>query len=222
MVLTDESNPTKFAKDQRSYKYEKLTVSIENPVDLESIRVNNFSEVVHLLKRQGLEYYFDILNGPTYIDLVKEFWMKASVITKEVYIRKIKKMVEENPALRGKTPEQMGLKPFVGTEIESFVAGFKISMRLCHFLEALKIERGGLAIKFTDEASADVNKYIFKPKVNPKDKLEWTDNCKVIYKILIDSVLPKLGSSDQISNVQKLFTYHVAKGNFLDVGKLIF
>jgi hypothetical protein len=84
MVLTDESNPTKIAKDQRSYKYEELTVSIENPVDLESIRVNNFSEVVHLLKRQGLEYYFDILNGPTYIDLVKEFWMKASVITKEV------------------------------------------------------------------------------------------------------------------------------------------
>ncbi|WJX67121.1 NADH:ubiquinone reductase (H(+)-translocating) [Trifolium repens] len=84
MVLTDESNPTIFAKDQRSYKYEELTVSIENPVDLESIRVNNFSEVVHLLKRQGLEYYFDILNGPTYIDLVKEFWMKASVITKEV------------------------------------------------------------------------------------------------------------------------------------------
>ncbi|KAK2428425.1 hypothetical protein QL285_026947 [Trifolium repens] len=222
MILTDESNPTQIAKDQRSYKYEELTVSIENPVDLESIRVNNFSEVVTHLKRQGLEYYFDILNGPTYVELVKEFWMKASVITKEVYNRKIKKMVEENLAFRGKTPEQMGLKPFVGTEIESFVAGFKISMRLCHFLEAMKIERGGLVIRFTDEASADVDKYIFKPKANPKDKLEWTNNCKVIYKILIDSVLPKLGGSDQISNVQKLFTYHIARGNFLDVGKLIF
>jgi hypothetical protein len=73
MVLTGESNPTEIAKDQRSYKYEELTVSIENPVDLESIRVNSFSEVVKHLKRQGLEYYFDILNGPTYIELVKEF-----------------------------------------------------------------------------------------------------------------------------------------------------
>jgi hypothetical protein len=131
-------------------------------------------------------------------------------------------MVEENPALQGKTPEQMGLRPFVATEIESFVAGFRICIRLCHILEALKIERGGLIIKHTDEASADVDEYLFKPKADPKDKFEWTNNCKIIYRILIDSVLPKLGSTDQISNVQKLFTFHIAKGNFLDVGKLIF
>ncbi|KAK2450567.1 hypothetical protein QL285_009680 [Trifolium repens] len=222
MVLTRESNPTEFAKDQRSYKYEELTVSIENPVDLESIRVNGFAEVVKHYKRQGLEYYFDVMNGPTYTELVKNFWMKASVITKDVYNKKVKKMVEENPALQGKTPEQMGLRPFVSTEIESFVAGFRICIRLCHILEALKLERGGLIIKHTDEAGPDVDEYIFKPKANPKDKFEWTNNCKIIYRILIDSVLPKLGGTDQISSVQKLFTFHIAKGNFLDVGKLIF
>ena len=63
MILPRESNPTEFAKDQRPYKYDELNVAIENPVDLESIRVNGFPEVVHHYKRQGLEYYFDVLNG---------------------------------------------------------------------------------------------------------------------------------------------------------------
>ncbi|WJX24595.1 NADH:ubiquinone reductase (H(+)-translocating) [Trifolium repens] len=222
MVLPRESNPTEFAKDQRSYKYDELMVVIENPVDLESIRVNGFPEVVHHYKRQGLKYYFDVLNEPTYTELVKEFWMKASVITRDVHNKRIREMVEENPELRGKTPEQMGLRPFVSTEIESFVAGFRISIRLCHILEALKLERGGLVLKHTDEAGPDVEEYIFKPKADPKDRFEWTNNCKIIYRILIDSVLPKLGGTGQISSLQKLFTYHVAKGSFLDVGKLIF
>jgi hypothetical protein len=39
---------------------------------------------------------------------------------------------------------------------------------------------------------------------------------------LIDSILTKLGGTDQISNLQKLFTFHIGKGNFLDIGKLIF
>ncbi|KAK2423229.1 hypothetical protein QL285_033694 [Trifolium repens] len=222
MILPRESNPTEFAKDQRPYKYDELNVAIENPVDLESIRVNGFAEVVHLYKRQGLEYYFDVLNGPTYTELVKEFWMKASVITRDVYNKKVREKIEENPELQDSTPEEMGLRSFVSTEIESFVAGFRISIRLCHILEALKLKCDGLVLKHTDEAGPDVEEYICKPKADPKDKFEWTNNCKIIYRILIDSVLPKLGGTDQISSLQKLFTFHVAKGNFVDIGKLIF
>ncbi|KAK2409695.1 hypothetical protein QL285_045109 [Trifolium repens] len=222
MILPRESNPTEFAKDQRPYKYDELNVAIENPVDLESIRVNGFAEVVHPYKRQGLGYYFDLLNGPTYTEMVKEFWMKASIITRDVYNRKVREKIEENPELQDRTPEEMGLRSFVSTEIESFVAGFRISIRLCHILEALKLKRDGLIIKHSDEAGPDVEEYLFKPKANPKDKFEWTNNCKIIYRILIDSVLPKLGGTDQISSVQKLFTFHVAKGNVVDIGRLIF
>jgi hypothetical protein len=216
------SKPTKFAKDQRPYKYDDLNLAIENPVDLDGLRVNGFANVVNLFKRQGLEYYFDLLNGPTYTELVKEFWMKATIINKDVHIQRIKDMVEEKPELQGKTPEQMGLKPFTTTEIESFVAGFRISLRVCNICEALKIGRGGLVLRNSDEVGPDVEEFIFKPKADPKEKFEWTNNCKVIYKILIDSILSKLGGTNQISNLQKLFTFHVGKGNFVDVGKLIF
>ncbi|KAK2457934.1 hypothetical protein QL285_005151 [Trifolium repens] len=222
MILPNESNPTEFAKDQRPYKYDELNVAIENPVDLESIRVNGFAEVVHLYKKQGLEYYFDLLNGPTYTEMVKEFWMKASVITRDVYDRKVKEKIKENPEFKERTPEEMRLRSFISTEIESFVAGFRISIRLCHILEALKLKRDGVIIKHSDEAGPDVDEYLFKPKTNPKDKFEWTNNCKIIYMILIESILSKLGGTDQISSVQKLFTFNVAKGNIVDIGRLIF
>ncbi|KAK2429953.1 hypothetical protein QL285_028343 [Trifolium repens] len=222
MILPNESNPTEFAKDQRPYKYDELNVAIENPVDLESIRVNGFAEVVHLYKKQGLEYYFDLLNGPIYTEMVKEFWMKASVITRDVYDRKVKEKMKENPEFKERTPEEMGLRSFISTEIESFVAGFRISIRLSHILEALKLKRDGVIIKHSDEAGPDVDEYLFKPKTNPKDKFEWTNNCKIIYRILIESILSKLGGTDQISSVQKLFTYNVAKGNIVDIGRLIF
>ncbi|KAK2443412.1 hypothetical protein QL285_014521 [Trifolium repens] len=216
------SKPTKFAKDQRPYKYDDLNLAIENPVDLDGLRVNGFANVVNLFKRQGLEYYFDLLNGPTYTEMVKEFWMKTTVINKDVYVQRIKNMVEENPELQGKTPEQMGLKPFTSTEIESFVAGFRISIRVCNICEALKIDRGGLILRNSDEIGPDVEEFIFKPKADPNEKFEWTNTCKVIYKILIDSILSKLGGTGQISNLQKLFTFHVGKGNFVDMSKLIF
>ena len=222
MILPNESNPTEFAKDQRRYKYDEINVAIENPVDLESIRVNGFAEVVNLFKKQGLEYYFDLLNGPTYTELVKEFWMKASVITRDVYDKKVREMMEKHPEWKERTPEEMGLRSFYSTEIESFVAGFRISIRLCHILEALKLKRDGVIIKQSDVVGPEVEEYLFKPKTDPKDKFEWTDNCKIIYRILIDSVLPKLGGTDQISSVQKLFTYNVAKGNIVDIGRLIF
>ncbi|KAK2457116.1 NADH:ubiquinone reductase (H(+)-translocating) [Trifolium repens] len=222
MILPNESNPTEFAKDQRPYKYDEINVAIESPVDLESIRVNGFADVVNLYKKQGLEYYFDLLNGPTYTELVKEFWMKASVITRDIYDKKVKETMEKHPEWKERTPEEMGLRSFYSTEIESFMAGFRISIRLCHILEALKLKRDGVIIRQSDEVGPDVEEYLFKPKTDPKDKFEWTNNCKIIYRILIDSVLPKLGGTDQISSVQKLFTYNVAKGNLVDIGRLIF
>jgi hypothetical protein len=148
--------------------------------------------------------------------------MKASIITREKYNENLKELTKKKPELEGKNPKEMGLRPFISTEIESFVAGFRVSIRLIHIYEALKLSGGGLLIKSTDDVGPDVDEYIFKPKVDPKDKFEMTNTSKVIYKIFIDSILSKLGGTDQFSSVQKLFTFHVGKGNFLDIGKLIF
>ncbi|KAK2382479.1 hypothetical protein QL285_070010 [Trifolium repens] len=222
MIETENSIPTQFAKDRRSYKYDDLQFAVENPVDFESLRVNGFPEVKELFEKQDLMYYFDILNGPTYTELIKEFWMKASVITRESYTANLKKLIKERPKLQGKSPAAMGLRPFVSTEIDSYMAGFRVSIRLVHIFEALKLSYDGLFLKTTNSIAPDVEQFIYKDKPKPEAKPELTNICKVIYKILIDCIVPKLGGTDQLSVVQKLFTFHVGKGNLLDVAKLIF
>jgi hypothetical protein len=114
-VDLEKSIPDKFAKDQRPYKFDELNFAMECPVDFESLRVNGFPEVKTRFERQGLMYYFDILNGPTYNEFVKEFWMKATVITKPKYQERLKELVAEKPELYGKTPAEMGLRPFITT-----------------------------------------------------------------------------------------------------------
>jgi hypothetical protein len=195
---------------------------VENPVDFESLRVNGFPEIKYRFERQGLMYYFDVMNGPTYTELIKECWMKASVITRDKYNTNIKRLIKERPELQGKTPVEMGLRPFVSTEIESFVAGFRVSIRLTHIFEAMKLSDDGLFIKSTDSVGPDVDEFIFKAKADPKDKLEMTNISKVIYKIFINSIIPKLEGTDQFSVVQKLFTFYVGKGNFVEIAKLLF
>ncbi|KAK2444435.1 hypothetical protein QL285_015462 [Trifolium repens] len=214
IIDTKKSIPNKFTKDQRPYKFDDL--------QFESLRVNGFPEVKDRFERQGLMYYFDVMNGPTYNELVKEFWMKASIITKAKYNERLKQLIKEKPELRGKSPPETAIRPFVTTEIESFVAGFRVSIRLDHIYEALKLSDVGLFIKSTDSVGPNVDEFIFKPKADPEDKLEMIDLSKIIYRILINNIISKLGGTDQISAVQKLFTFHVGKGNFVDVGKLIF
>ncbi|WJX46348.1 NADH:ubiquinone reductase (H(+)-translocating) [Trifolium repens] len=80
------SIPDKFAKDQRPYNYDDL-------------RVNGFPEVKTRFERQTMMYYFDMLNGPTYGEVIKEFWMKASVITKAKYLERMVEMAKEKPEL---------------------------------------------------------------------------------------------------------------------------
>ncbi|KAK2456875.1 hypothetical protein QL285_004202 [Trifolium repens] len=222
IVDLENSIPNKFAKDQRPYKFDDLHFAMECPVDFESLGVNGFPEVKTRFEKQGMLHYFDILNGPTYNEFVKEFWMKATIITKAKYQDRLKELIAEKPEFYGKTPAEMGLRPFVSTEIESYVSGFRVAIRLAHIYEALKLTEGGLFLKTTDSVEPEVKEFIFKPKENPEDKTEWKNLSKIIYRILINSIISKLGGTDQISFVQKLFTYHVGKGNFVDIGKFIF
>jgi hypothetical protein len=126
-------------------------------------------------------YYFDILNGPSYLALIKEFWMKPTVVTKSVYLERIKAMVAENPELEGKTPGQMGLRSFAGTKIESFVCGFRVGIRLDHIYEALKLTKGGVFFTGTESVEPEVEDFNFKDKVNPQDKPDMKNINKIIY-----------------------------------------
>ncbi|MCI24925.1 NADH-ubiquinone oxidoreductase chain [Trifolium medium] len=91
-----------------------LKLCFDKAVDFESLRVNGF-DVEELFNKQGWNRYFEMLNGPIFAGLIKEFWMKASVFDKNYAELEEEPCLIKDPSLKGKTREQMGLRPFNGT-----------------------------------------------------------------------------------------------------------
>jgi len=58
--------------------YESFEVQIESPVDFASLDRNRMN-MDALMTAQQMFPYFDMLNGPTYVKLVKDFWVRAEV-----------------------------------------------------------------------------------------------------------------------------------------------
>ena len=67
--------------------------------------------------------YFDMLNRPTYVKLVKDLWVRAEVYDLEAAKAEELQAVTRDPSLKGKTRKEMGLEPFRKTEIRSVVMG---------------------------------------------------------------------------------------------------
>ena len=75
---------------------------------------------------QGLMDYFNMLNGPTYENLVRHFWVRAHVYDKKAAKLEETKKILIDPTLEGKSREEMGLEPFVDTEIRSSIMGIPV------------------------------------------------------------------------------------------------
>ena len=57
---------------------DSLVVQIESPVDFSSLKRNKV-DMDALISAQKMAGYFQMLNGLTYVNLVKEFWIRAEV-----------------------------------------------------------------------------------------------------------------------------------------------
>ena len=75
---------------------------------------------------QNLIHFFNMLNDPTYENLVKHLWVRASVYDKHTAKLEDSEKVLIDPTLEGKTREEMGLEPFVDTEIRSSIMGVPV------------------------------------------------------------------------------------------------
>jgi len=100
----------------RTMKLEEgdLTVQVENPVDFISL-THHDCNLTNYLKNQDLGGYFNMLNGPSYENLVRYFWVTAEIYDKHAARLEEHDKVLIDPSLRGKTREELGLKPFTRT-----------------------------------------------------------------------------------------------------------
>jgi len=121
---------------------ESFKVQIESPVDFASLNRNRMN-LDALIATQEMFPYFHMLNGPTYVELVKDFWVRAEVYDEEAANNEEHQAVIRDPSLKGKTREEMGLETFSQTEIRSAVMGVPVTITEEIIAKACRVEAEG-------------------------------------------------------------------------------
>ena len=105
----------------------QLTVQVEKPVDFVSLAQHDCG-LSSYLRYQDLSSYFSMLDGPSYENLVKYFWVRVEIYDKYAAKAEEDHLVLLNHDLKGKSRTEMGLKKFRRTEIHSNVMGIPITI----------------------------------------------------------------------------------------------
>jgi len=201
---------------------ESLEVQIESPVDFASLNRNGMN-LDALMAAQGLFPYFHMLNGPTYVELVKDFWVRAEVYDEEASINEELQAVIRDPSLKGKTRDEMGLETFSETEIRSAVMGVPITITEEIIAKACRTEPSGRFLWNITKKHALLERYTAVVlKGNPSTKLvDINANQRMLLKFLTECFLQKGGGSDQPSADHKLVLYFLASFNRINLPKYI-
>jgi len=175
-----------------------LEVQSESPVDFGSLKRNKVDLDAYFNAQKMFEY-FDMLNGPTYVNLVKEFWIRAEVYDIEFAKAQESQVVSLNPNLKGKSRKEMGLEPFHCLEIKSVVMGIPVSITEGVIAKACK--KDALLESYTN----------LLLRGNPATKLVEMDiEHRVLLKIINECFFQKGGGADQPNLDHKLVLYFLA------------
>jgi len=172
----------------------ELSVLVENPVEFTSL-AHHRCNIRKYYEARDLINYFDMLNGPTYINLVRHLWVSAHVYDRQVAKLEEQEKVLIDPSLEGKTREEMGLEPFTCTEIKSSIMGILvfISERVISWVIRRASERrfiSGLDNNKTSPWNEVVNRTMF----NSTKKGKYCDlsmEHKLLLKIQNENLLSK-------------------------------
>jgi hypothetical protein len=153
-----------------------------------------------------------MLNGPTYENLVKDFWVRAEVYNEEDARSEERLAVSRNPSLKGKTRREMGLKLFNGLEIRSAMMGIPVTITEEVIAKACMVALEG---RFQWDVSKDdilLESYTnLLLKGNPAaNSVDMEDNHRLLMKFCTDCFFQRGGGSDQPNQNHKLAIYFMA------------
>jgi len=163
-----------------------LTVQVESPVDFTSLSYHGCN-IKEYYEAQDLISYFNMLNGPTYINLIRHFWVRAHAYDRKAAQLEMDEKVLIDPNLDGNSKEEMGLEPFTCTKIRSSIMG--IPVFISHEVIVYVIRR-------------DFEGSVKDGLDNSKKKGAYSDlkmEKKILLKIQNENLLPKGRGSDQPS-----------------------
>jgi len=202
--------------------FESFEVQSESHVDFASLNRNGM-DMDALIAVQEMFPYFEMLNGPTYVTLVKDFWVRAEVYDVDAAKDEELQAVIKDPSLRGKTRKEMGLESFRQTEIRSAVMGIPITITEEVIAKACRVTATGRFIW-----NANINHPLLDSykgvvlKGNSSTKLVDIDgHHRMLLKFMTECFLQKGGGSDQPSVDHKLVLYFLAAFDKINLPKYL-
>jgi len=193
----------------------QLTVQVEKPVDFVSLAQHDCG-LSSYLRYQDLSSYFSMLDGPSYENLVKYFWVRVEIYDKYAAKAEEDHLVLLNHDLKGKSRTEMGLKKFRRTEIHSNVMGIPIT---------INEEVIGRACRRSVEGAFQwtlvVKQSLFKGKKDGKYR-DMEKEHKVLQKLLQECFLPRGGGVNQLSLEHKVFLHYLISFEKVNLPRYIF
>ena len=194
-------------------------------MDFTSLSYHGYN-IKEFYEAQDLISYFDMLNGPTYENLVRHFWVKAHVYDNKVAQLEMDEKVLIDPSLAGKSREEMGLELFIETEMRSNIMGILVfifqAVIACVIRRASK---GNFKDGLENNKKSLWNEVVHQSMFNSKKKSAYhnlTMEKKLLLKIQNENLLPKGGGSDQPSLKHRVFLHFIITKEKANVPKYIF
>ena len=176
-----------------------------------------------LMVAQQLFPYFNMLNGLTYVKLVKDFLVRAEVYDLDAAKVEELQAVARDPSLRGKTRKEMGVEPFRQTEIRSAVMGIPITITEEVIAKACRVAPTGRFLWNVSRNHPLLES--FKSVVlkgNPATKLVDIDgHHRMLLKFMTDCFFQKGSGSDQPSVDHKLVLYFLSAFDKINLPKYL-
>ncbi|KAK2436351.1 hypothetical protein QL285_021350 [Trifolium repens] len=218
--LVVKENQTDAGPDAFEFVTEKF-------VDFESLKVNGI-DVQGLFFDQQWKNYFEMLNGFVYYDIVKYFWQKATVFDRINADEEVRKMVEKDRSLRGKSRRELGLKPYRGKEIRSNILGINVLITQEHIAKVLGLDNEGENVDDYDEKSKHleaIKKDLFLPGSSNSDfgKAKFMrHNFGFAFRVFLASIITREGGYDTISIPHRHFIWFMYKKVKINLAKILF
>lgn len=200
--------------------------SLSYTLTFESFRINGFTLEGLKIKRWLL--FFNMLNGSTYTNIIKDFQVRAEVFDEIDVEAEVRAKVDEDKANKVKTMAQMGLEVFIETQIRSAAIGINVTITQSYIAQLIGWDKQGMFEVKTSKTSKYTEEIKEKLLQIPSDydKIKnMHNNYIILFRIIIHCLIPREGSIDQISWDHKqiiLFLVNDQKVNLAATFSIIF
>lgn len=133
-----------------------LKLLVEQIIDFDSFSQNGYY-LWSFFRVQEWSPIFDMLNGPTYPHLVKDFWARVEVFDELATCEELKLLVEMDNSLKEKTRKEVDLEKFEEFEIRYVVMGVDVIITQKTFAILLCSPNSGRFVVGTEDNSPEVD-----------------------------------------------------------------